>query len=131
MKTNLKTVPSGGKVAFILSICFLLFHSILFAAGNDVSLNAILSPAKAKCGNSNTSITLVISNPGTNSQSKVPYVFIVSGSTSLTISDTLRATLSAAGADTFTLSATLNTSAGGTYSIRAYTNLSTDGDRSQ
>jgi PKD repeat protein len=116
----------------LLTAFFILCFTSLSAgaaSSNDVSLNAILTPVNGSCGSAASPVQVVISNPGSNAQSKVPVTVVISGSGSGTLNDTLFSTLSSGGSDTFTIGTTFNTLSGGTYTIKAYTNLSTDADR--
>ena len=95
---------------------------------DDVSMFAIINPSSGACGNAKATVTVVIKDIGSNSESSIPVRVSVNGATALT--GTTSKTITTGQTDTFTFATTVNTIAGGSFSIKAWTALSTDGDRS-
>jgi hypothetical protein len=92
---------------------------------NDLGLVSILSPT-AGCGDSNTIISVVVINGGTNSQTSIPVKVDITGSLTTSITQAFSKTMANNEIDTFTFTTKINTYKGGTYNFVAYTQLSGD-----
>jgi PKD repeat protein len=95
---------------------------------NDAGVSRVLSPSNNSCGDSNTPITVVVNNFGSNSVTKIPVTIKITpkSGTGTTYTDTIYKTLGAGGADTLTLAKKINTFFGGQYTVTAYTSYATD-----
>ena len=95
---------------------------------NDAGVTRILSPGASPCGDSNSKITVVVGNFGTNSISNIPVVMEITpkGGKTTTIPDTIRKTLNVGQTDTFTFASTYNTFGGSQYSMVTYTKYAKD-----
>ena len=95
---------------------------------NDAGVTRILSPGASPCGDSNSKITVVVGNFGTNSISNIPVIMEITpkGGKKTTISDTIRKTLNVGQTDTFTFASTYNTFGGSQYSMVTYTKYPKD-----
>jgi len=97
---------------------------------DDIGVLALLSPYEGDCGDSNMSIVVNIKNFGTDTQSNIKVIAVLSGPTSAgTYSQTLTPKLAYDSTETAILTNSLNTAAGGTYTLKVYTSLKTDNYR--
>ena len=99
------------------------------AAKNDMSVLGLYSPQSGQCGTANEQIALIVYNAGANPQLNIPLFVSVTGSTTKSLYDTIKANIPAGVIDTFYFATTFNAANGGTYNITGYTNLSTDQNR--
>jgi hypothetical protein len=88
-------------------------------------INSFL-PYAGLCGDSNTSVAVIIKNFGTNSQTGFPVSADISGPITQTLTDTYNGTLTANSIDTLIFTSTINTITGGTFYITAYSQLGSD-----
>jgi len=100
------TAPTIGAVEF-------------FPPANDLAISAILTPLYGECGDSNTVVTVVLSNNGSKSQANVPVYTVISGATSTTLSATVTSIASGA-SDTIKYTTYLNSYNGGVFKLTAY-----------
>jgi parallel beta-helix repeat protein len=94
---------------------------------NDIGVAAIFSPNSIMCGDSSSTVSIVISNFGINNETAFPIYFSLNGNTPFSYS--YSKTLSAGASDTVTFGSTVNTYSGGSFNLKAYTSLSSDQDR--
>ena len=93
---------------------------------NDVGVTAFTGPSAA-CGDSNTVVSVVLTNFGSNTQTAIPVVVDVDGAGSNSLFAMYTGTLAPSATDTFVVSTSLNTTSGGQYDLTAYTALTGDG----
>ncbi|MFN0201951.1 MAG: GEVED domain-containing protein [Bacteroidia bacterium] len=91
---------------------------------HDMAVTGYLQPASGGCGNTNTTVQVVVKNQGLQPQSNFPVsVFIPEIPTTLTA--TYTGTLGTNAIGNITIGS-FNTTMGGTYTLVSYTNLSND-----
>ncbi|RYE20550.1 MAG: PKD domain-containing protein, partial [Sphingobacteriales bacterium] len=97
---------------------------------NDLNIVSIYKPTGNVCGDSNTVLSIIITNEGSSSQSSGFSVgAVVEGPNGKsTLSQTSSKSLASDARDTITFSTKINTYNGGSFKIKAYTALSTDGN---
>ncbi|MCX6351682.1 MAG: hypothetical protein NTX03_07460, partial [Bacteroidetes bacterium] len=94
---------------------------------NDVGVDSILSPSGIECGDSQTLVTVRVTNYGTASQSKIPVSFAINGKVVRT--DTLAGPLNPGVDSALTFKYKWNTYTGGAYLISAFTSLTIDSNK--
>jgi len=109
----------GGLLLLFLSISLVSF-------GQDAGVKLLLSPVNKSCGSTAGVIKVIVYNYGGSSISNIPVQLNVTGTSSLSLLDTLKKTLGKGGQDTLTFKKTINTYSGGTYTFKAWSILSGD-----
>jgi parallel beta-helix repeat protein len=95
---------------------------------NDVGVSAITTP-NSVCGLTNQeTVTIIVTNFGTNSQSNIPVNYTINGGTPVTA--VIPGPLAAGAIITYSFATKANLSATGAYTIVASTSLSTDSEAS-
>lgn len=100
--------------------------SFLFA--DNMTATGFITPSTSSCGDSATTVSMIIKNLGQTSQTGFSVSAVLTGIVSTTLTETYSANLDSNAVDTVTFSTTINTYAGGTLNITAYTSLSGDQD---
>jgi len=96
------------------------------SVSRNVGITAFLLPADSTCGDSTTTVSVVVSNPGGFPETNFDIVTIISGAISDTLTELYTPTINAGTSDTVTFSATINTAAGGTVNFKTFTSLNVD-----
>ncbi|MEY4886719.1 MAG: hypothetical protein RL767_190 [Bacteroidota bacterium] len=96
---------------------------------NDLQVTALLIPGNNSCGDSNSTVSVVVRNLGTAAQSNFGVGANVSGAATAALSLTYTGTLASLAVDTV-LVGTLNTVVGGTFTFKGYVALANDGKTS-
>lgn len=96
-------------------------------AVNDNAVVQLLSPPAVMCADSNTVISVVITNYGINSINTMPVTAQVSGYVNTTLNTTYLGNLALGQSDTVTVGV-FNSHPGGTLTIEVYSNLAGDGN---
>lgn len=92
----------------------------------NMSLNTILSPVNYSCGDSNTTVTVIVQNLGIDSAISIPVTIEVTGSQTFSLFDTVPGPLAPYASDTISVSGTWITYQGGVYDLKCYTSLPND-----
>jgi PKD repeat protein len=112
------------KIAFVL---FGLLSLIQFnVKAQDAGVSLLLSPIDQTCGSSTAAVTAIVSNYGTSSITNIPVQANITGSSSITLKDTLKKTIASGKQDTITFKTTINIYSGGTFNFKIFTNISGD-----
>ena len=111
----------------ILLLALLSLPTVIHAqATTDLATRGILLSNQSLCGDSFTSIRVVIENAGTSSLLNPTATVILSGAATDTIPFTYSGTLTSGTKDTVLLSTTFNTSVGGTFNIVGFSTTTGD-----
>ena len=86
----------------------------------------VISPGENSCGDSVTSVTVVVSNTGSDTLFNIPVTANLTGAATATLTGTVPGPLASGEQDTITLAPTVNTYTGGPLTITAYTQLPGD-----
>jgi len=119
---------SPQQPAKIFVCIFLLFCS-LQSFSQDAGVSALLSPVDSHCGSSAGVVEVIVYNYGTTTLSNIPVVAKITGSSTFSLLDTLKKTISAGKQDTLSFRTTINTSTGGTFTFKCYPLLTGDKNR--
>ena len=93
---------------------------------NDLQVTALVIPGNNSCGDSNSTVSVVVRNLGTATQSNFGVGANVSGAATAALSLNYTGTLASLAVDTV-LVGTLNTVVGGTFNFKGYVSLANDG----
>ena len=96
---------------------------------NDLQVMALVIPGNNSCGDSNSSVSVVVRNLGTASQSNFGLGALVSGAATASLTSTYAGTLASLAMDTVQVG-TVNTVVGGTFIFKGYVALANDGKTS-
>ena len=96
---------------------------------NDLQVMALVIPGNNSCGDSNSSVSVVVRNLGTASQSNFGLGALVSGAATASLTSTYTGTLASLAMDTVQVG-TVNTVVGGTFIFKGYVALANDGKTS-
>ena len=96
---------------------------------NDLQLTALVIPGNNSCGDSNSTVSVVVRNLGTASQSNFGLGALVSGAATASLTSTYTGTLASLAMDTVQVG-TVNTVVGGTFTFKGYVALANDGKTS-
>lgn len=96
---------------------------------NDLQVTQLLVPSNNSCGDSNSTVAVVVRNLGTASQSNFGVGALVSGAASASLTSTYTGTLASLAVDTVQVG-TVNTVVGGTFNFKGYVALANDGKTS-
>ena len=114
------TVMDGNGCANSDTICV----NVIFPT--DVGVQSLVTPTDHQCENASTPITLVVANFGSNTATDIPIQIDITGSITVSFTDTLFGSIPGGGSVPFTIDSTINTTGGGTYTITAYTIFASD-----
>lgn len=95
------------------------------AAVNDNDVVQILTPMNGQCADSNTQVSVVITNLGLNTITSMPITAQITGYTTATLNTTYTGPLASGQSDTVVVG-TFNSAPGGTLTILAYSTLASD-----
>ena len=96
---------------------------------NDLQVMALVIPGNNSCGDSNSTVSVVVRNLGTASQSNFGLGALVSGAATASLTSTYTGTLASLAMDTVQVG-TVNTVVGGTFTFKGYVALANDGKTS-
>ena len=96
---------------------------------NDLQITALLVPGNNSCGDSNSTVSVVIRNLGTATQTNFGVGADVSGAVTAALSSTYTGTLASLAIDTVQVG-TFNSVVGGTFAFTGYVALANDGKTS-
>ena len=96
---------------------------------NDLQVTALVIPGNNSCGDSNSTVSVVVRNLGTASQSNFGLGALVSGAATASLTSTYTGTLASLAMDTVQVG-TVNTVVGGTFIFKGYVALANDGKTS-
>ena len=96
---------------------------------NDLQVMALVIPGNNSCGDSNSTVSVVVRNLGTASQSNFGLGALVSGAATASLTSTYTGTLASLAMDTVQVG-TVNTVVGGTFAFKGYVALANDGKTS-
>ncbi len=96
---------------------------------NDLQVTKLIVPMNNSCGDSNTSVAIVVRNLGTATQSNFGVGLNVSGAVTAAFTSTYTGNLASLSSDTVQIG-TLNTVVGGTFTFTGYVALANDGKTS-
>jgi PKD repeat protein len=108
----------------LIVFCFPKLHA------QDVGVTVLLSPTTQTCGSSAGTVVAIVYNYGTSSISNIPVAATATGTSTISIKDTLKKSIASGKQDTLIFSTSINTNSGGTWTFKVYTNLSSDTKRS-
>jgi len=114
---------------FLLKFSFLVFIvsvNYFTAKGQDAGVSILLSPTNGSCANAAVLVKVIVNNYGTSSITNIPVKATATGTTPISIQDTLKKTIATGKQDTLTFKSTINTTNGGTWNFKIYTILSGD-----
>jgi len=118
-------MEANGKKLYLLLILLGLLQ-LSTANAQDAGVIQLLSPKNLSCGSTNTSIKVIVYNYGSTTISNIPVGISATGTSTFSLTDTMKKSIAASKQDTFTFTTSVNSSAGGSWKYKIWAAISGD-----